>query len=117
MEQAELEIASNTRNEVLNVRDREVRTLAMQANLGLARGVAESSFLRYEEGAITAQDLLLSLRRETDTAENFVDAYVSWKGSLSRLQRETYFSFERGEPVMDWFREEGWVPENGFGGV
>lgn len=116
MEQTELEIVSSVRNEVLNVLDRESRTLAMRTNLELARGVSDSSFLRYREGAISALDLLLGLRRKTDTAENFVDAYVSWKGSLNRLQRETYYNFERDRPVLDWFRDEGWVPENGFGG-
>lgn len=116
IEEAEMEIVSSVRNEVLNVQDREQRTRSMQENMELARDISETSFQGYEEGAITALDLLLSLRREEDTAENFLDAYVSWKGSLSRLQQQTFFSFERGEPLLDWFRAEGWVPENGLDG-
>lgn len=112
IEETELGIVSGVRNEVLNVRDRESRTLAMQDNLELARNVTESSFRRYEDGTITAQDLLLSIQREVDTAENFLDAYVSWKGSLASLRRQTYFDFEKGRPVIEWFREEGWITDD-----
>ena len=48
-EETELEIVSNVRNEVLNVQDRESRTLAMQENLELAREVSETSFQRYRD--------------------------------------------------------------------
>jgi len=116
IEESEIQIVSNVRNEVLNVQDREQRTMSMMENMELARGISETNFQRYREGTISALDLLLSLRRETDTTENFLEAYVSWKGSLSRIQQQTFFSFERGEPLLDWFREEGWVPENGLTG-
>jgi outer membrane protein TolC len=117
MEETKLRIVSEARNEVLNVRDRESRTFAMRENLELARGVKESGFERYEAGAITALDLLLGIRREADTAENFLDAYLSWKGSLVRLQRDTFFSFDRGQPVLEWFQGEGWMPEDGLPGA
>lgn len=113
-EQTELRIVSDVRNEVLNVQDRETRTRSMEENLRLAQDVSLSSFRRYGEGLITAQELLLNLRRERDTAKNFVDAYVGWKQALARLQRQTFFSFERGQPVMEWFQAEGWVPDGGF---
>jgi hypothetical protein len=117
IEETELEIVSNVRNEVLDVRDQESRTMAMQRNLELAEEVARSNFQRYQDGSITASDLVLSLYREADTAENFLDAYLSWKGSLRSLQRQTYYDFEHDRPVLDWFREEGWIPENGFAGM
>ena len=116
IEETELGIVSNVRNEVLNVRDRESRTLAMRENLELARDVSETSFQRYQDGALTALELILSLRREAGTAENFIGAYVSWKGSLTRLQEQTYYDFERGRPVLEWFRDEGWISENGIEG-
>jgi len=115
IEETELDIVSGVRNEVFNVRDRESRTLAMEENLGLARQVTENSLQRYGDGAISAQDLLLSIRRQVETAENFLDAYVSWKESLTRLQSRTYYSFDRDEPLMDWFAAEGWVDEEGLG--
>ncbi len=52
IDEAEIQIESTVRNEVLNVRDRESRTLAMRENMNLARGVSETSFQRYQEGAI-----------------------------------------------------------------
>jgi outer membrane protein len=114
IEEIELGIVSTVRNEVLNVRDREGRTRAMLNNLDLARNVSATSFRQYEAGVITASDLLLSLRREVDTAENFVQAYVSWKRSLVSLRRQTYYDFEQGRPVLDWFRGEGWIAEDTF---
>ena len=79
--------------------------------------VSSANFQRYQDGSITVLDLILSLYREADTAENFLDAYLSWKGSLRSLQRQTYYDFEEDRPILDWFREEGWIPEDGFGGL
>lgn len=113
IEEAELQIVSNVRNEVLNVRDRESRTMAMRDNLELARNVTETSFQRYEDGVISALDLILSLRREADTAENFLESYLGWRGSLRRLQEMTFFDFERGVPVLERFRVDERMPGNG----
>ncbi len=117
MEETQLQIVSDVRNEVLNVRDREARTMDMQENLELASEVLDASFQRYEEGAITALDLLLSLRRKADTADNFLQAYVSWRGSLVSLQRQTYYDFETGRPLLDRFRDEGWITETALNGL
>jgi len=116
IEEAEIQIESTVRNEVLNVRDREGRTMAMRENLDRARGLTEATFQRYQDGAISASDLILSLLREKDTAENFLQTYLGWREALRRLRQLTYYDFERGMPVLDWFREEGWVVRNGFGG-
>jgi outer membrane protein TolC len=116
-EETELRIVSDVRNEVLNVRDRESRTMAMRENLELARGVTETSFQRYREGAITALDLILSLRREADTAENFLDAYLGWRESLRDLQQMTYFDFERGVPVLERFGVQDRMPGDGSLGL
>jgi outer membrane protein len=113
IEEAELQIVSSVRNEVLNVRDREDRTMAMRENLELAGGVSETSFQRYSEGSITATDLMLSLRREADTAENFLQAYLGWRESLRRLQQLTYWDFERQMPVLERFGVEASLSTNG----
>ncbi|MBT8397051.1 MAG: TolC family protein [Gemmatimonadetes bacterium] len=117
LEETELRIVSDVRNEVLNVRDREGRTMAMLNNLELAGNVSEANLQRYEAGEITAQEVILSLLREADTGENFIETYVNWKESLRRLQVQTYYNFEQDRPFLDVLREEGWVPENGIGGV
>jgi len=117
IEERELEMVSDVRNEVLNVQDREARTLAMRENLELAREVSETSFQRYETGVISVLDLLLSLRREEDTAENFLDAYLSWRSSLRSIQEQTYFDFELGVPVLERFGILGQLPGNGVLGL
>ncbi len=116
VEQTQIGIVSSVRNEVLNVRDSEGRTLAMLENLDLARAVSAANFQRYEAGTLTAQELILSLLREADTNENFLDSYLNWKGSLRRLQTQTYFNFELNRPFLEVSREEGWIPESGIGG-
>ncbi len=112
-EETEIQIVSNVRNEVLNVQDRESRTFAMQENLELARGSSETSLQRYEDGAMSGLDLILTLRRESDTAENFLEAYLGWRGSLRRLQQMTYFDFERGIPVLERFGVQDRLQSNG----
>jgi len=116
-EEVELQIVSSVRNEVLNVRDRESRTLAMRENLDLARNVTETSFQRYRDGAITALDLILSLRREADTAERFLEAYLEWRESLRRIQEMTYFDFERGLPILERFGIQNRMPGDGEMGL
>jgi outer membrane protein TolC len=117
LEETQLEMVSDVRNEVLNVRDREGRTMAMMENLELARRVSETNFNRFEAGQISAQELILGLLREADTGENFIDSYVNWKESLRRLQVQTYYNYDRDKPFLEVLREEGWIPENGIGGA
>ena len=89
----------------------------MLENLELARDVSQANFQRYQDGRLTAQELILSLLREVDTNENFLDSYVNWKESLRRLQTQTYYNFERNQPFLEVLREEGWIPENGIEGL
>jgi outer membrane protein TolC len=103
LEQTEAEIVSELTNEVRDMEELQSRVLAMQDNLTLARGLSSQSLEQYRQGAITVADLLLSLRRETDTANNFLEAYVSWKESIQELQQMTYYDFERGQPVIQRF--------------
>jgi outer membrane protein TolC len=117
IEEAERGIRASVRNEVLNVQEYQNRTLAMQENLDLARSVSDGSFQQYESGAISALDLIQSLRREMDTANNFLDTYVGWRNALLSLQEMTYYDFERGMSVMERFGVEGRLGENGFTGL
>jgi outer membrane protein TolC len=103
LEQAQRQIISNVENEVRNVEERQERAVTMQGTLGLARGTSEQSFDRYEDGSIGVLDLLQTLRRQTDTANNFLDAYLGWRQSLLRLQELTFYDFEYDMPVVDRF--------------
>jgi outer membrane protein TolC len=103
IEEAETQIFSNVLNEVRNVEEYETRALAMEENLDLASDVSQESLTRYQEGTITVLELIQSLRRELDTANNFLDAYLGWRGALLRLQELTFYDFERGMPVVQRF--------------
>lgn len=101
MEQARIQIVSDVENQVRTIEELQTRTLTMEQNLGLAASISQESLELYANGTITALDLLQSLRRELDTAENFLEAYTGWRGSLQRLQRLTFWDFEADVPVVD----------------
>jgi outer membrane protein TolC len=101
MEQTRLQIVSDVENEVRSLEELQARTLTMQENLGLAAEISQESLDLYAAGTITALDLMQSLRREQDTAENFLEAYMGWRRSLQRLQQLTYWDFEEDVPVTD----------------
>lgn len=117
IEEAEIQLRARIRNEVMNVREYQDRTLAMLENLELARAVSASGFRRYESGAISAFELVQSLRREVDTANNFLDAYIGWRNALRRLQRLTYYDFENDMPTLEHFGLTEGLTENGVGGA
>lgn len=103
IEEAEAQIRANVANEIRNVQEFETRAVAMEQNLALAAQLSQESLAGYRAGDITAVDLLQSLRREADTAENLLDAYLGWRRAISRLQRLTFYDFERRVPVLERF--------------
>lgn len=103
IEQAEQDIRSQVQNQVRNVEEFEERTLAMEGNLALANDLSISSIDLYQEGSITALELIQSFQRESDTASNFLDAYLGWRRALLRIQQLTFFDFESMLPVLERF--------------
>ena len=90
-------------NQARNVGEFEDRALAMEQNLVLATELSISSLDLYRQGSITALDLLQSFRRQVDTANNFLDAYLGWRRALLRIQQLTFYDFERGVPLLERF--------------
>ena len=103
IEEAQNQIVSNVRNEVRNVGEYETRTFAMQENLQLAQELSESSLQRYADGEIQVLDLIQTLRRESDTADNFLDTYLGWRRAILNLQELTFHDYETGVPVLERF--------------
>ena len=103
IEEAETQIVSNVENEIRNIDEFQNRALNMEENLQLASDLSTSSLALYGEGTVTILDVLQSFRRETDTAENLLDAYLGWRRALLRIQQLTYFDFELDIPVLDRF--------------
>ena len=54
-------------------------------------------------GLISALDLLQSFRRQVDTANNFLDAYLGWRRALLRIQQLTFYDFELDLPLLERF--------------
>lgn len=102
-QQEEDEIRANVQSEVRNVAEYQTRALAMEQNLELARELSQESLERYARGELAVVDLLQTLRREADTAGNLLDAYLSWRRAITRLQELTFYDFEREVPVLERF--------------
>jgi outer membrane protein TolC len=100
-EEAVTQIVSNVQNEARNVAEFQSRALNMQNNLQLASNLSVSSLGLYRQGSATILDVLQSFRREVDTATNLLDAYLGWRNALLRMQRLTYYDFERDVPVLE----------------
>jgi len=103
IEEAEVSIVSNVRNEARNIEEYQNRALAMQQNLELASDLSESSLGLYAQASASLLDVLQGFRRELDTANNLLDAYLGWRNALLRMQELTYYDFELGMPVMERF--------------
>jgi len=101
MEETSAEVVSDVENEVRNIEEFQGRALSMEQNLELASGLSESSLALYQDGSATILDVLQSFRREADTANNLLDAYLGWRRAPLRIQRLTFFDFERGLPVLE----------------
>jgi outer membrane protein TolC len=100
MEEANVEIVADVQNGIQDVLELQDRAVSMDENLALAEGISEQSLARYREGSMTALDLLQTLQRELETAENLLEAYVGWRESIQGLQELTYYDFELDVPVM-----------------
>jgi outer membrane protein TolC len=98
-EQIQVEI----RNMVRNLDEYHQRALSMERNLTLAREVSAQTLQQYREGRITILDLLQSFERQEDTARNFLQAFLGYRGAILDLQRMTYYDFENQVPVLERF--------------
>ncbi|HET6567948.1 MAG TPA: TolC family protein [Rhodothermales bacterium] len=100
IEEAKQEIQTDITNAVLNLNEYQQRAVTMQANLELARQIAQQSLSRYRAGTIGALELLQSFNRERDTADNFLDTYLGYRRALLSLKTSTYYDFENGAPLL-----------------
>ena len=99
-EEAITSIRTSVENEVRSLSEYEQRALSMQTNLDLSRQITATSLQRYRTGKGQLVDVLQTISRESDTAENFLEAYLGYRQSLLRLQELTYYDFMRDQPVM-----------------
>jgi outer membrane protein TolC len=103
VEEARTSIETSVESEVRNLEEYEQRALNMQENLTLARQITAATLERYRAGDVALVDVLQTVRRESDTANNFLEAYLGLKNALLRLQQLTYYDFERDMPLLERF--------------
>ena len=103
VEQAQVEIESNVRNEARNLEEFAQRAQNMQTNLGLARANTTSTLERYAAGEVSLVDVLQTIERQSTTASNFLSAYLGYRRAILRLERLTFYDFQRGAPLLERF--------------
>jgi outer membrane protein TolC len=103
IERTREQIRSDIQNALRNLEEYQQRALDMQENLVRAEQIATTSLRRYANDEISVTDLVQSLNRQRETAENFLDAYLGYRSALLTLKRETYYDFERQMPLLDRF--------------
>ena len=102
-EEARSQIETNVRNVILNLEEYEQRALNMQANLVLAQRLTASTLEQYRAGDIALINFLQTIDRESDTAENFLDAFMGFREAVLRLRQLTHYDFEFNMPLMERF--------------
>lgn len=102
-EETRTQIEMNVRNVILNLKEYEQRALNMQDNWELARRITASTLDRYRTGEVALVDLLQTINRESDTAENFLDAYLGFRQAILRLRQLTHYDFEYDMPLLERF--------------
>lgn len=103
IEETEREIRTDIANAIQNLEEYEQRAMTMEENLQMARDIVEASMTQYRSGDITILDLLQSLSRQEDTAQNFLTTYLGYRNALLTLQTLTYYDFERDMPLLRRF--------------
>jgi hypothetical protein len=92
---------------VRSLEEYQQRAMNMQNNLDLARQITGSTLRLYTAGEATLVDVLQTIDRQGATAQNFLDAYIGYRRALLRIERLTYFDFQRNAPLLDRFDLEG----------
>jgi outer membrane protein TolC len=112
MEEALTDIETSVRSQVRSLDEYRQRLVNMEQNLALAGQTTASTLERYRTGDVTLVDLLQTINREVDTAENFLNAYMGYQRTLLRLNELTFYDFERDMPLVERFRiMPGGTPE------
>ena len=107
IEEEREQLQNSIRNAVHNLREYQERSLRMETNLQLAEQIARETLSRYSAGNSSVLDVLQSIERQAETAENFLQAYLGYRNALLELQQLTHYDFERQMPLVERFGMEG----------
>ena len=62
------------------------------------------SIEQYEDGKMPLQDLLRSIKTQSETSRAFLDAYLGYRKSILDLMTKTYYDFEFEQPLIERFQ-------------
>ncbi|MEX1182741.1 MAG: TolC family protein [Gemmatimonadota bacterium] len=103
------QIETSVRSEIRNLEEYEQRGINMRANLELAQQITASTLRRYRDGGVNLVDVLQTIEREADTAQNFLDAYLGYRNALLDLERLTFYDFQSQQPLLDRYDIETYM--------
>src|SRR5688572_26829672 len=86
IEEARTEIQTDISNALLNLEENEARALSMQENLRFAQQITGTTIERYQRREVTLVDVLQTIEREADTAENLLEASLGYQEALMDIQ-------------------------------
>ena len=76
----------------------------MEEHLETSESLTEASIEQYEDGNMTLQDLLSSIKTQTETGLAFLNAYLGYRKSILSLMTKTYYDFEFDQPLIERFQ-------------
>jgi hypothetical protein len=76
----------------------------MEEHLETSESLTEASIEQYEDGKMTLQDLLRSIKTQSETGRTFLNAYLGYRKSSLSLMTKTYYDFEFGQPLIERFQ-------------
>ena len=104
IEEFEEKVETDIRNAIEDLREFQRRTLTMEDHLETSESLTEASIEQYEDGNMTLQDLLSSIKTQTETGLAFLNAYLGYRKSILSLMTKTYYDFEFDQPLIERFQ-------------
>jgi len=110
-EQTEISIRRTIRNAVGSVVEAQDRLGLLVRSVDASDRAYQQSLQQFEAGALNVQDLLLTQGRLAEARRSYLNAYISYRRSLVSLTRNTYWDWEKNQPLRRTLA--AYIVENG----
>ncbi|MBT5832662.1 MAG: TolC family protein [Candidatus Latescibacteria bacterium] len=104
IEEFQEKVETDIRNAIEDLQEFQRRTLTMEEHVETSESLIEASVEQYEDGKMALQDLLRSIKTQSETGRAFLDAYLGYRKSTLSLMTKTYYDFEFGQPLVERFQ-------------
>jgi outer membrane protein TolC len=104
IEEFQEKVETDIRNAIEDLQEFQRRTLTMEEHLETSEALIEASVEQYEDGKMALQDILRSIKTQSETGRAFLDAYLGYRKSTLSLMTKTYYDFEFGQPLIERFQ-------------